>query len=528
MCQQASGPASAAALLADVTDGLCRLASLDMTALTTAEQADCLRAMSRAESQALAARSAMLRAFDDSRGFEDDGAGGSRSWLRWQTQVSTAAAAGAVGWMRRLAVHSAVARALAAGTVSPSWARCICDWSDALGAGDSDRDAADEILLAAARGGAELADLAGLAEEMRRRCAGPDTDAGDDGFRDRSVRLTAYFRGQGQLEGNLTADCTAALRAVLDSLGAKAGPEDLRSPDQRDHDALAEAMRRLIASGCLPGLAGQPATIQLHMTLEQLLGLPGAQHAMAEWAGHGATAPPGAECDARIIPVVTGHVDPQVLDQLAGELLRPGATPGAEPGVADVPAALARTGTGTTARSAAPHARSAAPDPRIAARSAAPDPRIAARSAAPDPSIAAREIVLSRAIRLLSGPCGLAAWLRTTRTTGPVAAVSQPLDVGMPTEVIPPAVRRAIALRDRHCSFPGCEQPPPACQVHHIVPRSEGGVTSLGNCVLLCPFHHLIAIHRWGWRLRLNPDATKTATGPDGRVLHSHSPPAAA
>ena len=34
-----------------------------------------------------------------------------------------------------------------------------------------------QILLAAAAGGAELADLAGLAEEMRRRCAQPDTDA---------------------------------------------------------------------------------------------------------------------------------------------------------------------------------------------------------------------------------------------------------------------------------------------------------------------------------------------------------------
>jgi predicted restriction endonuclease len=64
--------------------------------------------------------------------------------------------------------------------------------------------------------------------------------------------------------------------------------------------------------------------------------------------------------------------------------------------------------------------------------------------------------------------------------------------------------------------------------VHHIVPRSQGGTTSLGNCVLLCSFHHLIMIHRWGWTIALNADGTTTATSPDGRVTRSHSPPAAA
>ncbi len=42
----------------------------------------------------------------------------------------------------------------------------------------------------------------------------------------------------------------------------------------------------------------------------------------------------------------------------------------------------------------------------------------------------------------------------------------------------------------------------------------------------LCTFHHLTAIHRWGWALTLHPDGTTTATSPDHtRILHSHSPP---
>ncbi len=41
-----------------------------------------------------------------------------------------------------------------------------------------------------------------------------------------------------------------------------------------------------------------------------------------------------------------------------------------------------------------------------------------------------------------------------------------------------------------------------------------------------CLFHHLIAIHIWGWKLILNADGTKTAISPDGnRILHSHDPP---
>jgi hypothetical protein len=47
--------------------------------------------------------------------------------------------------------------------------------------------------------------------------------------------------------------------------------------------------------------------------------------------------------------------------------------------------------------------------------------------------------------------------------------------------------------------------------------------------ILLCPFHHLIAVHRWGWTITLHADGTTTATSPDRRrTLHSHGPPTAA
>jgi 5-methylcytosine-specific restriction endonuclease McrA len=65
--------------------------------------------------------------------------------------------------------------------------------------------------------------------------------------------------------------------------------------------------------------------------------------------------------------------------------------------------------------------------------------------------------------------------------------------------------------------------------VHHLVHRKEGGRHALANLTLLCRFHHLIAIHRWGWTLTLHADGTTTAISPDrSKVLHSHAPPNAA
>jgi hypothetical protein len=59
--------------------------------------------------------------------------------------------------------------------------------------------------------------------------------------------------------------------------------------------------------------------------------------------------------------------------------------------------------------------------------------------------------------------------------------------------------------------------------------RYSGCRGSWRDCVLLCPFHHQIVIHRWGWTLIVNPDGTTTAWNKDKtKVLHSHGPPARA
>jgi hypothetical protein len=499
-------PATAAEAVAMVAAGLGWLAAADVASMPSAVQADCLRGLERAASMHTAARSRVLSAFSAQGGCEDDGQGSARTWLKWQTRITGGAAYGALGWMHRLAGHRAVGDALGAGEISESWARQICDWTDKLP--EDVRGDADVFLLGAAAGGAELRDLGKLAEEIRRQCARPDTD-GDDGFAGRSLRLDTTFEGAGKLDANLTPQCAAAVAAVLDALGKRRGPEDERTKGQRLHDALEDACRRLAGSGCLPERAGQPTQIVLHMDLDRLRGLPGAPEAEAAWAGQ-ATAGPGDDCDAQIVPVVTGRVDPGVLDRLAAALLH-GTPPGpAQDGPAgpgqDGPAAPAAFGPAT-------------PDQ--------PGGTGAARQARAERS--ARRMIAKAAADLLSGPGGLASYLRTRLAPGTVASVSLPLDVGALTETIPVHLRRAIAVRDRGCRFPGCDQPVAACQPHHIIPRAQGGPTCLTNLTLLCSFHHLVAVHRWGWGIVLHPDGTVTATSPDGdKTLHSHGPPPAA
>jgi hypothetical protein len=71
-----------------------------------------------------------------------------------------------------------------------------------------------------------------------------------------------------------------------------------------------------------------------------------------------------------------------------------------------------------------------------------------------------------------------------------MGADSEPLDVGRKTRIIPPALRRAVMVRDRHCRHPGCDRPARWCDVDHIIPWWKGGETKLSNLQLLCRFHH--------------------------------------
>jgi hypothetical protein len=487
-----TAPASASEAMDMVHAGLAYLAAADAAAMGAAAQASCLRGLEQANSVATAARTSVLGAFAAGQGYTDDGDYSPCAWLVHQTAITRGAAAGHTGWVKRARAHPRVYAALAVKAVSEPWARAICEWTGKLPEGS--QDAADGILLAAAASGLGLPDLAGLAGEMyeRSRQHQPDGDSPDPGqnpdqgpgrdpghehgenqdrdlgedkpsaegevLDDRSVRLVTTFGGAGVIRGDLAPECAQVVQAVLDALAVRAGAEDTRSHEQRYHDALQEAMHRLVAAGLLPERMGQPVKVWAHVTLADLMLLEGSEglreewtrQARARWAGYKARAAEtrgddgawldgdaaGAiACDAMVAPVVTGQVNPAAFGDLVrlcaqlDKLLRHGTSGG--------------DGRGT----------------------------VLSREAL-------EQAIIGKAVDLLAGPGGLASFVRQRQFAGRLAGPSLPLDIGF-SKTIPASIRNAVRYRDRHCRWPGCRQPAAACDVHHVRHKANGGKTSL-------------------------------------------------
>ncbi len=96
------------------------------------------------------------------------------------------------------------------------------------------------------------------------------------------------------------------------------------------------------------------------------------------------------------------------------------------------------------------------------------------------------------------------------------------LDVGRRTRTISPALRRALAARDRTCRFPGCQNR--RCDAHHVQHWADGGATRLENLVLLCRRHHRV-VHEEGFRITLDAAGEVKFLRPDGRPFPAAPPP---
>jgi hypothetical protein len=536
MCT-ADGPApgSVAEALRMTRAGLDYLNGRAGTGLDAASCGEVLTSLGQIGATFTAAHATVLSRFDAVNAHDCDGYVTSAAWLAAMAQMTRKDARAAVRQMRTLRRHPSLEEALARGEISASRAGQILAWvRDKRLPAQLRHDAGAvagivEILVRAAVSGATLADLEALLARVAAMWQAGHPDADGDRFEDRHVHLGSTFDGAGTLRGDLTPECAAAVQAVLEALGKKAGPEDTRSEGQRFHDALQLGCELLIRAKMVPGRAGADTQVTVHIPFPQLRGMPGASGIEEAFLRHRLGDPgfltgkdaEAAACDALTIPVVTGHADMTVIDKIIALALAAcgHAGRGADLDDADGPDGSRPGGSrpdGTPAQGLTSN-----PDGGRRADSRPPAARLSPRAAQ-----ALRYAIARLAIDFVSGPDGIAAALRTGLLQPPLNTPSLPLDIGH-SATIPAHIRRAVTARDRHCQFPGgCDVPAAGCDVHHVTHQKDGGPTSVASCKLYCQFHHDVVIHRWGWQIIIHPDGTSEAHSPDSHtILHSHAPP---
>ena len=92
----------------------------------------------------------------------------------------------------------------------------------------------------------------------------------------------------------------------------------------------------------------------------------------------------------------------------------------------------------------------------------------------------------------------------------------QPIWVGRDRRFPTEAQIKAIIARDRTCRGTGCAAGPERCEIHHIVPWEDGGLTDIDKMCLACPHcHH--NIHDRGYIV------IKTKTG--YKIINPSNPP---
>ena len=120
--------------------------------------------------------------------------------------------------------------------------------------------------------------------------------------------------------------------------------------------------------------------------------------------------------------------------------------------------------------------------------------------------------VSAETLRRVACDCGLLA----------VGNDGQALNIGRRARSIPPAIRRALMLRDHGCAFPGCTHTR-FLHAHHVEHWLHGGATSLENLALLCSCHHHL-VHEGGWRITTAADGSFLFHPPGGDPLAAVPP----
>jgi hypothetical protein len=99
-----------------------------------------------------------------------------------------------------------------------------------------------------------------------------------------------------------------------------------------------------------------------------------------------------------------------------------------------------------------------------------------------------------------------------------VRPLLHPMDAPPEPGYVPSAKLAAyVRWRDITCRAPGCDVPASQCDIDHVVPYGDGGLTHASSLNCKCRKHHLMKTFL-GWREKQLPDGTVIFTLPDGQT----------
>jgi len=554
MCDISDHTAAAGLMAGSVSGRLAQLKALagqlareDWASLPAPVQDQAVRILEEAEAAQTAIRGAALAAISDGPVLSWYGQQTVPSFLVAETRITRPAARGHQAWAKRHARHPAIMDALARMRLKTSIAAKICSWSDQLP--DEHRAMADEILLGAWLGGCTEGDLAMLARQMQEELD-PDHD---DRPPAPGVTIDTTIDGASVLHCDLTPGVTALVKAAFDKYAVKQGAEDHRTLAERQHDALGQICRQVLSVAGQPTprphapAAGSDTTAGDGIPDDELTreddeeddGLFATPEPPAGTTTDGTTTDgTGADGAQRVRPVTAlvhipfaDLIDLPQASALAAEWTRNAAITfagenarnHAEPGYGGAWLTGDQARTFTQGASLTPVV-TARPDvsvlPKLAAAGARLHNLLQAEQAGgitdPQHRRGLAADLLGWAIKALSGPGGYASYLRTRLFAGTVlGSGSLVLDVGR-QRTIPRQLRIAIALRDRHCGWDGCDRDATRTEPHHVQHYANGGHTNPENNRLYCFGHHHIELHQHGWDGVMHPDGTVDLYRPDG------------
>ena len=446
----------------------------------------------------------LIREFDEQEGW--DGCLTCAHWLSWRAGLSPGAAREHVRVARALGTLPKLSDAMRRGKVSYSKVRAVTRVATLEN---------EQTLLDVALAGT-AAHVERIARAWRR--IDRNVEQAEDRRRAANRRLRTWVDEDGMVvvRGRLTPEVGAALRRALEAAcdqarrgpaaagggegeaaDASAGAEeaardassDAEEPTlaQRQADAIGTVAEAALAGGLDRGTAGDRYQVVLHVDAEALAEAPG-------------------------VPAGTS----------GGAVSEPEPRAGGDRVPAGTPAA-ARAGSRGSGGESPIHTE-------VPGRAGRARQRRRRRTSGPCPG--ARPTTAAGRQTVLDEAGGIHVSAETARRMACDAATvtmhhgpgGEILDVGRRTRTISPALRRALAARDRQCRFPGCGNV--RCDAHHLKHWTDGGRTALDNLVLLCRRHHR-AVHEEGFRVTIDVAGDVQFLGPDGRP-RPEAPPAPA